>query len=422
MTAPSLLDPCFQIPDRPALRRGKRIRVVQVLATGTAGGAQEHVRNFLERIDRTRYDVLVIALSDGRAVQRIRATGFPVAVVPEADDDRAVQQVTDILAASPPDIVHNHMYRGEIVGTRAALALQERGLRKPYVIGTVHSSRIRSPEDRTTVRQLTPHMDRLIAVSRSICRKLEWEGRMTIPVDLIYNGVDLSRYDETEACCTLPMDYGFPEGTPLVGAVGRLEPEKGHQTLLEAWPLVLEKVPAARLLIVGEGSQREPLEDQAEALALLGEACTGDSCVGTRHARPGAKVIFTGLRDDIPQVTAALDVAVLPSYREAQGMVILEAMALRRPVVATNVGGIPEMIEDGVTGLLVPPHDAPALATAISRLLLDHPLADMLARAGHDQVHERFCIELMVQAIQTLYDEGAARIAGRSTRGLAASA
>jgi glycosyltransferase involved in cell wall biosynthesis len=422
MTAPSLLDPCFQVPDRPALRRGKHIRVAQILATGTAGGAQEHVRNFLERVDRSRYDVEVIALSDGRAVQRIRAAGFPVTVITDTDDDGAVEAVTDLLAKDPPDIIHNHMYRAEIVGTRAALALQDRGLRKPYVIGTVHSSRIRSPEDRTTVRELTPHMDRLVAVSRSICRKLEWEGRTGIPTELIYNGVDLSRYDEQEACCTLPTDYGFPEGTPLVGTVGRLEPEKGHQTLLEAWPLVLEKVPAARLLIIGEGSRREALEDQAEELGLLGEPCTGDACVGARHARPGAKVIFTGLRDDIPAVTAALDVAVLPSYREAQGMVILEAMALRRPVVATNVGGIPEMIEDGKTGLLVPPHDAAALAGGIARLLLDHPLADTLARAGHDQVHERFCIELMVQAIQTLYDEGALRVAGRSMRGLAVSA
>ena len=82
-------------------------------------------------------------------------------------------------------------------------------------------------------------------------------------------------------------------------------------------------------------------------------------------------------------------------------------MALSRPVVASNVGGIPEMIEDGVTGLLVPPHDPDALAAAIVRLLRDHPFADTLARAGHDLVHERFCVELMVRAIETIYDEGA---------------
>ncbi len=118
-------------------------------------------------------------------------------------------------------------------------------------------------------------------------------------------------------------------------------------------------------------------------------------------------MVFTGRRDDVPSVTAALDVAVLPSYREAQGLSILEALALSRPVVASNVGGIPEMITDGVNGLLVPPHDADALAAAIVRLLTDHPFADTLGRAGHDMVHDRFCIDLMVDAVAAIYEEGA---------------
>ncbi|MEP7157846.1 MAG: glycosyltransferase family 4 protein, partial [Chloroflexota bacterium] len=209
-------------------------------------------------------------------------------------------------------------------------------------------------------------------------------------------------------------EYGFPEGTPLVGVVARLEPEKGHATLLHAWPLVLERVPEARLLIVGEGSQRELLEAQAEQLDLMGEHCSKDRCVGTRLARPGAKVLFTGLRDDVPNVTAALDVAVLPSYREAQGLAILEALALRRPVVATDVGGVPEMISSGKTGLLVPPRDPDALGEAIARLLTNHPLADTLARAGHDFVVANFSIEHMLDEVARIYDEGAAVAARRS--------
>jgi glycosyltransferase involved in cell wall biosynthesis len=389
------------------------IVVTQLLASGAGGGAQVHVQNLVNRLDRTRFEVEVISLSEGPAVRRLRGQGTTVHLVDGENDAAALAQVIELLRARPPQVLHNHMYRAEVIGTRAALALAEAGHPRPYVVGTVHSSRIRDDIDRELLRRLTASMDQLIAVSRSIVGKLVSEGRTAAPVRLIYNGVDLEKYEYTEACCTLPEEYGLPEGTPLVGVVARLEPEKGHATLLDAWPAVVARVPKARLLIVGEGSQRALLEAQAESLELLGEPCSGDACVGTRHARPGAKVIFTGLRDDVPAVTAALDVAVLPSYREAQGLAILEAMALRRPVVATSVGGVPEMVENERTGLLVPPHDAPALAGAITRVLTDHPLADTLARAGHDLAIASFSLGAMVSAVSEVYEQGAAAVAAR---------
>ena len=407
MNAPALGDPCLDLPAHLPLPDGERVRVAQLVATGTNGGAQEHVATLLARIDQSRYDVRVISLSDGSAVKRWRSLGFCVEVVETDSDDAAASAVADLLERWRIQVVHGHMYRAEVVGVLAADRLASRGLPRPYLIETVHSSRVRPQEDRELLARLAPSIDRLIAVSKAIVGKLEREGRLgSTPVELIYNGVDMARYDHTEACCTLPEEYGFPEGTQMVGVVARLEPEKGHETLLEAWPMVLANVPTARLLVVGEGSMAAQLHDRADSLGLLGEPCDGDRCVGTRHARPGAAVVFTGRREDVPAVTAALDVAVLPSYREAQGLVILEAMALARPVVASDVGGIPEMIEDGVTGLLVPPHDALALANAITRLLLDHPLADMIGRAGHRLVHERFCVERMVGAIEALYDQG----------------
>lgn len=413
---PPRLDPCFDNLVRPPLPAGERIRVVELVASGTNGGAQESVASIIGRIDRARYDARVVSLSEGPSVRKWRSLGVPVEVIADPDDDAATRKLTAFLEEWRTQVLHGHMYRAEIVGTAAVLALATQGLPRPFLVNTVHSGRIRPDADRELLRRLTPEMDRLIAVSRSIVGKIRADGRSGAPVQMIYNGVDLDRYDDQEACCTLPEEYGFETGSPLVGVVARLEPEKGHPTLLEAWPLVLERVPAARLLIVGEGSRREALEDQAEALGLLGEPCLGDACVGTRHARPGARVVFTGRRDDVPAVTAALDVAVLPSYREAQGLVILEAMALSRPVVASNVGGIPEMIEDGVTGLLVPPRDPAALADAIVRLLTDHPLADTIARAGRIQVHERFCVERMVSALQEVYEEGAAVWADRAAR------
>jgi len=395
MTPPIAGDPCLEPLDSPAVAGG-RVRVVEILATGTSGGAQEHLFALLSRLDRSRYDASVIALSGGSAVRKMQRAGFPVTVLDEPDDATATGVVATLLADANPDVIHNHMYRAELVGTRSAIALGEAGHRRPYIVSTVHSSRIRSDEDRRVLQSLTPQIDQLIAVSEAIEAKIRDEGRSGAPVRLIYNGVDLSRYDETEPCCTFREQYGIEPDSVVVGVVARLEPEKGHPTLLEAWPAVLHAVPNATLLVVGEGSRHAELEQQAAALRIA-------------H-----RVVFTGRRDDVPSVTAALDVAVLPSYREAQGLSILEAMALSRPVVASRVGGIPEVIEDGVSGLLVAPHDPEALAAAIIRLLKDHPLADMIGRAGHDVVHVRFCIGLMVRAVEGIYDDGAraVRISG----------
>ena len=198
------------------------------MASGAGGGAQVSVQNLVTRLDPARFDVEVISLTDGPAVRRMRAAGVTVHVVDDADDAVALAKVVELFHERPPEIVHNHMYRAEVIGTRAALALGEQGLPRPYLVSTIHSSRVRSEEDRALLRRLTPSMDRLIAVSRAIVAKLVAEGRTAAQVDLVYNGVDLQRYEYTDACCTLPEEYGFPEGTPLVGVVARLEPEKGH--------------------------------------------------------------------------------------------------------------------------------------------------------------------------------------------------
>ena len=395
MTPPLPDDPCVAPMVHDLVPGRRRVRVVQVMATGTNGGAQEHVFNLVKRLDRDFYDVTVVSLSPGSAVRKLQRHGIDTVVIDEPDDAIATGILAAYLADTRADVVHNHMYRAEIVGTKAAIALGEAGHRRPWVMSTVHSSRVRSWEDQEELRRLTPAIDHLVVVSNAIDDKVVSEGRTAAPRSLIYNGVDLDRYDHQEPCCTLREEYAMEPDAPIVGVVGRLELEKGHPTLLEAWPLVLAEQPGAYLMIVGEGSRLDALR-----------AITTEQDI-ERH------VIFTGRRDDIPAITAAFDVAVLPSYREAQGLTILEAMALSRPVVASRVGGIPEMVEDGVTGLLVPPHDPPALAAAIVRLLSDHQLADMVARAGHDLVHDRFCIQLMVNAVQELYDEGARAVRPR---------
>lgn len=405
MSALTLSGPCFDLPVR-ALPRREPVPVVEVVATGGVGGAQQHVGSLVSRLDRRRFRPFVVSLSDGPAVRRIEAAGAPVLVLHQQDDHEATAALARFLAEVGPAVVHNHMYRAEVVGTRAALRAVAMGLPRPFIVSTVHSSRVRRAADRALLARLTPEMDRLVAVSRAIERKIQREGRRGISVVLIPNGVDLERYEAQAPCCTLGEEFGIPPDSPLAGVVARLEPEKGHPTLLEAWAIVVREVPEARLLIVGEGSQRAALEVHAARLGLLG----GEEVqrVGAQRVPADARVVFTGRRDDIPALIVALDVAVLPSYREAQGVSLLEAMSLARPIVASRVGGIPEFVEDGVTGLLVEPRHPAALARAVVRLLRDRSQAGTLGRNARELVRERFCVGLMVRRVEDLYEEGIA--------------
>ena len=361
-----------------------RPRILQLLATGGTGGAQESYTGLLLRLDRAKYDVRALSLSAGNAVQRIRRLGLSVDVLDETDDEAAVRELTAWLRREEIDLVHAHMYRAEVVGTRAAVAAGT-----PVIMATVHSSRVRSPEDVAALAALTPAMDRLIVPSSSIEAKVRAEGRGGARFAVIPNGVDLSRVAAPAPPCGLRRELGLPEEATLFGVVARLEPEKGHAVLLKAWPRVAAAVDDAWLVIVGEGSE----------CASLRAAVAGMPRDAAR------RVVFTGRRDDVAALTAELSVAVLPSLREAQGISLLEAMARRVPVVASAVGGIPEVVTDGVSGLLVPPADPYALADALVRLARSAPLRRRLGEAGFATVRDRFSIDAQVRRTQALYDE-----------------
>ena len=374
-------------------RSHPRPRVLQLLATGGNGGAQESYTGLLLRLDRSRYDVRALSLSAGSAVQRLRALGVTVDVLDETEDERAVRELAAWLRREEIDLVHAHMYRAEVIGTRAAVAA---GV--PVISATVHSSRVRPPEDVALLASLTPMMDRLIVPSEAIAHKVACEGRDGARYAVIPNGVDLSRFAMPAPSSSVRADFGLAASAPLVGVVARLEAEKGHRFLLDAWPAVLASAPDARLLVVGEGSQMDALHEQAEALGVAD------------------RVVLTGRRDDIAALTGELSVAVLPSLREAQGISILEAMARQVPVVATTVGGIPEVITSGVDGILVPPADPDALAAAVSALLADPGARRRIGEAGYRTVAERFSIDAQVRRIEAVYDEELAR-AGVLLRG-----
>jgi len=361
-----------------------RPRLLQLLATGGNGGAQESYTGLLLRLDRQAYEIRALSLSAGSAVQRLSRLGVSVDVIEAEDDEAAVRELAAYLRREEIDLVHAHMFRAEVIGTRAALAAGT-----PVVVATVHSSRVRSSDDVATLAALTPAMDRLIVPSDAIAEKVRNEGRGGARFSVIPNGVDLGRFTLPAPPCTLREDHGIPCDHVLLGVVARLEPEKGHTHLIAAMPEIVRRAPRTWLAIVGEGSLCDELKAQAAALP----------------APARDRVVFTGRREDIAAVTAELDVAVLPSLREAQGISILEAMARRKPVVASAVGGIPEVLTDGVDGLLVPSADASALADAIVRLARSPALRERIGEAGFATVRDRFSIDAQVRRIETLYAE-----------------
>ena len=231
-----------------------RPRVLQLLAAGGNGGAQESYTGLLLRLDRSRYDVRALSLTSGSAVQRLRRLGLAVDVIDEPDDSVAVAELAAYLRREEIDLVHAHMYRAEVVGTRAAVAA-----RVPVIMATVHSSRVRSDAEVATLAALTRHMDRLVVPSLSIRTKIELEGRVGAEFAVIPNGVDLSRFSTPAPPCTLRDDFGIPCDAFLAGVVARLEPEKGHAHLIDAWPAVVSAIADAWLAIVGEGSQADAL-------------------------------------------------------------------------------------------------------------------------------------------------------------------
>jgi hypothetical protein len=173
--------------------------VLQLLATGGTGGAQESYTGLLLRLDRSAYEVRALSLSSGSAVQRLRRLGLEVEVIDEADDEAAVRELTAYLVRNEIDLLHAHMYRAEVVGARAAVAAGT-----AVVMATVHSSRVRSAEDIATLAALTPVMDRLIVPSASIVAKVRAEGRGGASFSVIPNGVDLARFDLPVAAAPAP--------------------------------------------------------------------------------------------------------------------------------------------------------------------------------------------------------------------------
>jgi glycosyltransferase involved in cell wall biosynthesis len=229
---------------------------------------------------------------------------------------------------------------------------------------------------------LASRVDRYLAVSRAIAADLVERYRWpATKIEVVHNAVEVERFGG-EAPPGLREELGA-SGRPLVFTSARLNDQKGHPVLLEA----AAALPDAVFALAGEGPERGRLEGLAERLGV------------------SERVRFLGRREDVPQLLAACDVFALPSLYEGTSLAVLEAMAARRAVVSSAIGGTDELIENGYTGLLVPPGDSGALALALRRLLGDAALREQLAAAGRDRVEREFTRAAMAARVSAVYEE-----------------
>src|SRR5215218_4846416 len=273
-----------------------------------------------------------------------------------------------------PDIIHAHDPHGVAM---AALALSMSTMRvKPALVASrrVDFHLRGSALSRWKYRQV----DCFICASEAIRSMLLGDGIEAARAVTVHEGIDLGHVAAAPVA-PLHEELWLPHGAPIVGNVAALVPHKGQKHLIEAAALVVRHVPDARFVIAGEGELRLSLERQ----------------IRERHLEK--HVLLLGFRPDVLSLHKAFDIFVMSSVTEGLGTSLLDAMACGRPVVATNVGGIPEVVVDGETGLLVPPRDAGALAAAIGRLLGDRALRERMGAAGLARVQSTFSAELMVR-------------------------
>ena len=209
-------------------------------------------------------------------------------------------------------------------------------------------------------------------------------------MDVIPNGIALDPPEPSRRPKIRRM-WGIADGEVVVGSVGRLVPQKGYRVLLEAAPHLLQQCPRTKFILVGAGRERVQLEDRAKEL-------------GIAHG-----VHFVGETDRPMDAIAAMDVFVVSSLFEPFGQVLLEAMVCSRPIVASNVGGIPEVVEHEISGLLVPPRDPERLAQAILALLTDRDKAMRLVRAGRTRVKTLFGLDTMIDRVEVCFEEAMGR-------------
>lgn len=370
-------------------------RVLYLIDSLRMGGAERLLVSYLKHLDSTQIEPRVCALQirEGNPIgEQILQLGIPVdtLLVKNLRDITALPRLLAYMRRHKIDLVHTQLEFANTLGNTASWIL---GIPS---IATMHT--LNDPEKGSkTYRRIAIMLwilrhfcNRVVAVSEETRRHhLRVGGNKPENVITLYNGIDLTPFQQIrdEEIQAMRSQLGIPTSAQVLTTVAVLRQPKGIQYLIEALPAILQGNPEAYYLIVGDGDYRSQLEEQVRDLGVE------------------RKVIFTGYRNDIPQLLEMSDIFVLPTLTEALPTVLAEAMAASKPIIASKVGGIPEMVIEGKNGLLLSPQNAEELAAACLNLLQNPSQAQEMGKAGRKIVEERFNIPVQVKMLETLYKE-----------------
>jgi glycosyltransferase involved in cell wall biosynthesis len=354
------------------------MRVLHTESSTGWGGQENRTLQEAMQMRLRGVDVLFACRRGARLGQRAREQGFPVEEFSMRNSFEPVSIVglAGAFRRHRIDLVNTHSGRDTLLAGIAARLM----LRRPRIVRTRH---LILPITSKATYSLLP--DHVVCVSRAVRDYLADVGIPAAMLTSVPTGVDTTRFDPAAVDATLRKELRIPAEAPLIGTVAILRMKKGYQDLIAAIPQVLASSPAAHFVFAGDGPQRQNIE-RALAEAQLGE-----------------RVHLLGLRRDIPQVLKSFDVFVLPTHQEALGTSYIEAQATGVPVIGTRVGGVPDTMIEGETGLLVPPHDPPALAEAIIALANDPARRRAMGEAGRRWVLSEYTVQKMAERMQAVY-------------------
>ncbi len=374
-----------------------RIKVLHVHTLPIISGSGINTFLTMKGLDRDRYQVDLTCAPGGALIDKVKEAGLGFYAIKHFKqpispfhDYLALWELIHLMRQKRYDIVHTHNSKAGFIGRLAAKISKV-----PIIIHTIHGFAFHEyemPPRRILFILLEKfaarYSDKLITVSEPL---REWGLKLNIGKPsqyvTIYDGIEAEKFKINIDIDAKKKGLGISPKEKVIGVVAKLWEGKGHEAILEAAHEVIKEIPDVKFLFVGEGYLRNKLEKQVRKMGLSDQ------------------VIFTGFRSDIPEITATFDIALLVSLFEGMGRVLLEAMISGKPVVATKVGGIVDVVKDGETGILVPPGDADALAKAIVTILKDEELAQRMGETGKRRIDERFIAKTMVKKITEVYEE-----------------